>query len=160
MYDAEATLLDVSTPEGLSDAMINHGVTLADLKGITAEELEAGYSYAYDAFNEGRFSDALELFLFLVTHDPFDRRFLFGYAMCLAEFERVEDALNFFTQAYLLDARDAACTLRIGECLMLLGKYEEAIEAFEATVDVSYLNPEFSAIRDVAESRIQDLKSL
>jgi hypothetical protein len=37
----DATTVDLSTPDGIADAFVNHGVTLASAKGITDDDLES-----------------------------------------------------------------------------------------------------------------------
>src|SRR5262245_47083427 len=130
--------LDLESPEGIASAFLEHAVTPADVRGITEEELEAVYAQACDLIGAEEFSQALDHTVFLVTHQPWDRRFLFSYALCLQSLGDVESAARFYSHAYVLDATDAACAYRIGECLEFLGQIPEAREAYKAAIDLSF----------------------
>jgi type III secretion system low calcium response chaperone LcrH/SycD len=152
-----AQLLDISTPEGLADAFINHAITAGDLHGITADELEAVYSRAYDFLGEGDYQQALDDLAFLVKHEPSDRRYQFSFALCLHHLRQYEDAANHYAQAMLMNATDAVCALRMGECLAALGHLPEAREAFESVVKLSYLETRYADARALAQQRLDAL---
>jgi type III secretion system low calcium response chaperone LcrH/SycD len=146
--------LDLDTPEGIASAFLEHGVTPADLQGMTEEELEAVYAEAVDRIEREEFSEALDLGVFLVTHQPWDRRFHFVFALCLQHLGDYESAARHYSQCYMLDATDAACAYRIGECLEALGQVEEAREAYRSALDLSFAGEGLPELRDAAQSRL------
>jgi type III secretion system low calcium response chaperone LcrH/SycD len=150
----DGVTVDISTPEGLADAFINHGVTLASAKGVSDEELDVLYAEAYGHLSEGRFDDAMEDLMLLVTSNPWDRRFQFAYALAMQMAGRYETASEHYVQALLLDATDAACVMRMGECLEALGSPTEAEDAYRACIQLSYLNPDYHEVRAHAEARL------
>ena len=151
------TLLDLTTPEGIADAFVNHGVTLATLKGLSEEDLEAVYSVAYGHLVEERPRDALEDLVLLVSHEPWDSRFQFAYALALQMLEQYEAAARHYAQAFLMDPLNAGCALRMGECLEAAGDPGEAANAYRACIDLSFLDAEFHLVRAHAESRLAAL---
>lgn len=150
-------LIDLGTPDGIADAFVNHGVTLASIKGLGDDDLEVLYAVAYDHLAEGRARDAVEDLLLLVTHDPWEPRFQFAYGLALQQMGQYEAAAHHYAQALLMDATDAGCILRIGECLEAQGLAQEAEEAFRACIQLSYLRPEHHLVRAHAQARLASL---
>ncbi len=142
--------LDVSTPQGIVDALVSHGVTPADLRGITGEELEAVYRLAYACLEVGHVRQAFEHASFLVCNEPWDRRFHVIAGACLQQLGQFEAAYRSYTQALAFDASDAAITFRVGECLLAMGEAADAHSAFEAAVTLSWADPAYTAVREAA----------
>lgn len=154
------TLLRVDTPEGLLDAVVNHGVSPAMLYGITPEHLEAIYSLCYEDLTAGRFEEGLDRASFLVRNEPWDRRFHLAFAFALQSLGQYESAGQFYAQAFEMDATDAVCALRIGECLGALNELDEAREAFEAAVKLSWLGADLVEVREKAQAYLDLLSEV
>lgn len=150
-------LPDVSTPEGLVEAMVHHGVTPAQLRGITPDELEAVYSVTLEQLEAGQLDEALEHASLLVSNDPWDRRYHLALALCLQQYGQYDCAARFYAQALAFDATDALATYRIGECLLAMGDLSDAREAFEAAVKLSWLDGVHASVRQAAQQRLDDL---
>jgi tetratricopeptide (TPR) repeat protein len=153
-------LLDLDTPRGFIDAVVNHGVSWAGLHGVADEQLEDVYRRAYDDAMAGQHAAALERFAWLVRNKSSERRYLFGFALCLQFEGQFEAAGRFYAQAWLADATDASCPFRIGECMGALGHLGDAREAFESAVKLSWLNPEFDEVREHALRRLDQLTAV
>lgn len=149
--------LDISTPQGQAEALLLHGVMPADMHGISADELEAVYAQAYEDIQAERYDAALEHAALLVRLDPGEHRYQFAFALCLHHLGDHEAAGRHYAQALLLDATNAFCTFRAGECLVALGHLADAREAFEATVKLSYLHTEYADVRALAEQQLDAL---
>ncbi len=148
---------DLSTPQGVVDALLFHGVKPAVLNGVTDEQLSAAYGRAYAAISDKRYEEALEDAVFLVTNDPWSRHHHLALACCLQHLGQHESAGRFYAQAFLMDATDAMCVYRLGECLGALGDLPEAREAFESAVKLSWLDPEQAVVREQAQARLDQL---
>lgn len=146
--------LDVSTMEGILDALISHGVTPADLRGISGEELEAVYRQAYGALEAGHLGQAFEQAAFLVCNDPWDRRFHLMAGVCLQQLGQFEAAYRSYTQALAFDATDAICTYRVGECLLAMDEESAAHSAFEAAVKLSWADLAYVPVREAAQQQL------
>jgi len=155
-----AQQLDLSTPRGFVDAVIGHGVTLADLHGMTKDELDAVYLLARQDLGEGRAESAVDRLAPLVQFAPDDRRYLVAYALALQRVRRYESAARFYGYAMLLDATDALCALRIGECLAARSQWAEAREAFESAVKLSWLDTAYEAVRTSSLQRLDQMVRL
>ncbi len=151
--------LDVRTAEGLADAMVHHGVTLAHMRGMSPDELEAVYSVTLEELEAGELDEAFEHASLLVTHDPWDRRYHLALAHCLQQQGLHDAAARFYAQALALDATDPLATYRIGECLLAMNERVDAREAFVAAVQLSWLDVAHAAVREAAQRRLDDLGS-
>ena len=150
-------LLDLSTPQGLTEALFQHGITPASMKGISDADLESVYAIAHSQLVQGNAKEALDDLLLLVTHNPWDTRFQIAFALALQTLGQHETAARHYGQAFLMDATDAGCALRMGECLMAMGQVNEAAEAFRASIALSFLNPSFTVIREHAQRHLDQL---
>lgn len=150
-------LPDMSTPEGLVEAMVHHGVTPAQIRGITPDELEAVYSVACEELEAGQLDEAFAHASLLVSNDPWDRRHHLVLALCLQQQGLHEAAARFYAQALALDATDALAAYRIGECLLAMDEPADAREAFEAAVKLSWLDQAHLPVREAALQRLDDL---
>lgn len=101
--------------------------------------LTQAYQKACEHLTRGEMEQARVQFEGLVQAAPLEQRFQFGLGLCLQEAGRITEALRHYGVAYVLDASDAACAFRMGECLAAAGQAEEAREAFEATMALSQL---------------------
>ncbi len=155
---AEIPLLDLETAQGLADAFLHHGVTLASIKGLDEDDLESLYAAAWQHLAEGRAHDAVDDLLLLATHDPWEPRFQFAYGLALQLLGQYEAAAQHYAQALLMDATHAGCLLRIGECLEQLGHAAQAEEALRACIQLSYQRPEDHLLRAHAQERLQALQ--
>ncbi len=151
--------LDVRTAEGLADAMVHHGVTLAHMRGMSPDELEAVYSVTLEELEAGELDEAFEHASLLVTHDPWDRRYHLALAHCLQQQGLHDAAARFYAQALALDATDPLATYRIGECLLAMNERVDARDAFVAAVQLSWLDVAHAAVREAAQRRLDDLGS-
>ena len=84
---------DLSTPRGVMDALLFHGVKPAVLHGVTDEQLSAAYGRAYAAISAGRYEDGLEEAVFLVSNDPWSRHHHLALACCLQHLGQHEAAV-------------------------------------------------------------------
>ncbi|WP_129781738.1 SycD/LcrH family type III secretion system chaperone [Peristeroidobacter soli] len=113
------------------------GGTVADLYGLKPEELEPMYALGYSLYNQARWSEALKIFSFLTYHSHLEQRFHVGRGACLQMLKQHQAALNAYGLAYLLDASDPSVCLHIAECLIALGKKEDARGVLEAVADMT-----------------------
>ena len=153
-HPAPAATVDLSTAQGVVDAMLNHAVTLGAAKRLDADGVEALYAHAYGLLADGRADDALEDLLLLVTHEPWDARFQFAYGLALQLLGQWEAAARHYGQAILLDATDAGCVLRIAECLEAQGALAEAADALRSCIALSWLDAQWHLVRAHAESAL------
>lgn len=145
---------DLERIQELVDGFLTQGLTLASLKGLSSEDLETLYAKAWRHLSEGRAADALPDLAMLVTHNPWDARFEFGLALALQLQGEHASAARHYVQALLLSPDDAACALRLGECLEALDESGAACEAYRHCIAISWSAPEAAGVRAYAEAGV------
>lgn len=132
---------------------------LADLIGVTDDELEAlyvlGCRYAYC----GKYEHALTFFRFLCLHRHTDARFWLALASASQMLGAVEDAIEAYRLAALLNRDAPQIPLRAAECFIKLKRPESAIGALADTLALSAGKPEHRAVAWRARMMLGRLKS-
>lgn len=144
-------------PYAVVDALLNQAMPPGRLRGVTDADLDEAYRRAYEALEAGRPEEALADAVFLVSNDPWQRHHLLALANCLQRLGQHEGAGRFYAEALVLDATDATCLYRIGECLGAMGALAEAREAYEAAIRLSWLQPKYVPVREQALRRLDEL---
>jgi type III secretion system low calcium response chaperone LcrH/SycD len=122
------------------------GGTVGDMYGLDADQLEPMYALGFSLYNQARWSEALKVFSFLTYHSHLEQRFHVGRAACLQMLKQYEDALTAYGLAYVLDASDPSVSLHIAECLIALGKKEDARGVLENVAELTQGNATFAQI--------------
>lgn len=148
---------DISTAEGMVDALLGNGLTSAMAHGITEDELEAVFALGYEALQRGDMDEAMGHLSFLVMQQPWDRRFQYSLGLCQQHRGEFASAAGFYANALLLDATDALCAFRMGECLVGQGDLVAARDAFEAAIQLSAIGPDPDGVRCFAQQALGQL---
>ena len=116
-------------------------ITLAQLEGISAEEMYAIADVGYDLLEEGKIDDAQKIFEGLNAYNPMDSYFHNALGSIYQRQERLNDAILHFASAVELYAEDISAWTNLGECLLNRatelqqeGETERAADAFESAV--------------------------
>lgn len=152
--------LDAQSPQALLDSLSTAGLELVLEPTLPAAQMEAMYRRVWQAIQAGDPAAAVDEAFILASNDPWERDYLLALAHCLHHQGDYEQAGHFYGLAFLLDATDALCAYRIGECLGALEEFPEAREAFDAAVRLSWLDPGYAEVRDYAQQRLDELTSL
>lgn len=120
------------TVEELASKCLQHGATLADIRGYTEDEMEAVYSFAHNAFQQRKYGDAAKLFYFLAENDHTESRFWMGLGASLQMTGGFEQALAAYGVAAVLDATNPQPPLRAAECYLALRDLAGARKALDA----------------------------
>ncbi len=107
-----------------------------------------------------RFEEAVDGAQVLVDNEPHNRHYLLALAHGLHHLGQYAGASRFYLIALVLDATDAQCIYRIGECLGALGCLDEARDAFESAIQLSWIDPAYSDVREHARHRLDELTAL
>lgn len=119
-------------PQQLAEQITNllaHGGTLGSVYNYTDEDYELLYSLGHSFYSQGRYLDAVKAFGYLVIHNHLESRFANAYAASLQMIKSYEEALTYYSLVSVMDMSDPAPTFHSAECLLALGRVEEAREA-------------------------------
>jgi type III secretion system low calcium response chaperone LcrH/SycD len=91
------------------------------------------HTAAYELYKQGLYGKARTLFEQLVLIDPLERRYWKGVASASQMSLDYDQAMHAWSMVALLDPADPHPSFHVAECLMQLGKEEEAKEALAET---------------------------
>jgi secretion system chaperone SscA len=155
----DTSAVDGLLPRERLDAVLQHGVSPGHFLGLDTQALESLYALACEDIQAERFEAAGERLAFLVQADPAQRHYQIGLALCLQELGQAEAAGRLYANALLSDSTDALCAYRIGECLDAMQAPDEAREAYDAAIRLSWLHPDLQAVREQAQKRLDELSA-
>lgn len=112
---------------------LNNGANLADVMEITLEQREAIYTMGHFQYMQGKYIDALKFFRFLLFHDQFDLRAIFGVGCCLQMQGDYNNAQIFLGMAVMMEPTNPASGVQFAECLLMDKKKKEAIDILQKT---------------------------
>ena len=135
------------------------GATVSDMLEITKEQLEAGYSLAYNLYTAGNYEEAGTVFQGLCLYNHGDARFWMGLAGCRQAEGNLMAAIDAYSMAGLADnLNDPTPFIYAAICYVKLGKPEEAKGALEgALVLGDENNPQHMAIRQKGQVLLDSL---
>lgn len=139
---------------------LEQGYTLGDLRGITDEGYESLYDIAHTLCNQGDFHHALPIALQLTLHRPTDVRYPFMTGSCLQRLGHFDAAALMYALSMDVDPEYAAAAYRLAECLIAIGKPEEAIPFLHQTIDLCYGDFEKHSLMEMARAKLDQQLAL
>lgn len=116
-------------------------LTLAQLEGLTAENLYAIADLGYDLLEEGKLTEAQKIFEGLNVYNPFDSYFQSALGSIYQKQGKKEDALSRYKSAVELYPEDINSWTNAGELMLSLsgeyhanGKTDDAVALFEGAI--------------------------
>ena len=137
--------------------MMDGVTTVADVRGISREQLEAVYHVAYTYYNSGKFDDAETLFKFLCMVEHTDHKYWTALGAVRHAKKDYAKAIEAYAQAALLNASDPKPHLYAAECAMLVGNFDMADSG---CVSVLALCPAGVGKNDVYRAKAEKLQSV
>lgn len=115
------------------------------------------YTRGYEAWQQEDYPRALLNFIGLVMLQPTNWHVYVALAGALRMIAEYKLAIDFYAYALCLDVQNPEPTYQIAICLYALGCIDEAREALQSAIDMSYFDPNYSQIRANAESMLLDI---
>lgn len=129
----------------------SRGVTLGEMVGYDERDLAAVYALGHECYSQGRYSDAMKAFGFLVMHDHWERKYMIAFAASLQMMGQYKEAIEHYSQASVLDLSDPQPTFHTAECMIPLGMLDEAEEALGIVIRQCAGQDEHAALGQRAE---------
>ena len=136
---------DTCTTEDIEEAIkgfILGDLTLAQLEGISAEDIYAVADMGYDLFEEGKIEEAKKIFEGLYTYNPMDPYFHAVLGSIYQRQSNFAEAASHYATAVELYPEDVTAWTNLGEtqlqwaaALQQDGEVERAAEAFTIAVE-------------------------
>lgn len=118
------------------DALINHGVSVAELKRIPPETVETLYMRGFNLINAGKFAEARDVLLDTCRLSSNVAKYWVALGVSRQHLGEFNDAILAYCRSALIDD-DPRTAMRIAECWMQLGETEECLSALQMVKDLS-----------------------
>lgn len=112
-------------------AAVLEGATLKDLRGISTEQMDDLYGYAYGFYQQGRLDDAEKFFHFLCIYDFYNAHYWMGLAAVHQLKRNYQKAIDLFAVAFAQNTNDYLPMFHSGQCQLALGKAGKAKACFD-----------------------------
>ncbi len=134
-----STELQSDCPPRLRGTVLAHilrGGSLKPLLPLSDVDDESLYAVGYHLYAQARYAQALPIFGILVARSSMERRFRCAFAACLQVQGRHKTAVSHYLLAATIDPTDPVPILGASECLIAMGKTEEAKEGLTRLQDL------------------------
>lgn len=128
--ELKAKIAEVNT------AVASGELTLAQVGGITDEQLGAAYAAACKLLGTGKLDEAIQIAGYLIMISPWDARFYHLAGLCFHNKRLYDASLQYFGVA-LAFGDDATILIAKGEALMMLGRRDESRQALEQGIAIA-----------------------
>jgi type III secretion low calcium response chaperone LcrH/SycD len=115
-------------------SVFESGSTLKAVRGLNDREMEAIYSVGFALYEQGKHSDAENIFRFLCFHDHLEKKYWMGLAATQQLLKKYAQAADTYSFCALLDVKDPVPPLHAGECYLAIGDLAKASSGFFAAV--------------------------
>ena len=133
--------------ETMAQELFENKSTIAALRGLSEDELEAIYALGFNAYGQGKYRDAAQTFSMLAVYNHFEPKYHKGLGACCQMMQMFAEAIQSYGAALVLAPLDVDPKLHIAECLIAIGEIDDAKEM------LGYVLEE---VEDIAESPIRD----
>jgi Ca-activated chloride channel family protein len=116
---------------------------------------------AFDLYNEGKYSEARELFKSLVKESPTDRNLLQGYASALfktGEYKEAQKIFNSLASQTTKGREYFENTYNEGNALLAMKRYQEAVDAYTKALDIKPDDERALHNRTIAKALLEEQK--
>ncbi|MGE8059040.1 type III secretion system translocator chaperone SicA [Pseudomonas sp. NPDC089547] len=111
------------------------GASLKDLRGVTDEQMDSLYAFAYEFYEQGRLDDAEKFFHFLCIYDFYNAQYWMGLAAVHQLKQNYQKAVDLYAVAFAQGKHDYRPMLYTGQCQLALGKAGKAKLCFEYVIE-------------------------
>ena len=126
---------------------------------LSSEDADGLYAFGHQLYGQGRYADAALVFVYLVMYAAPEHRHYMGLAACQQAERKFEAALELYQACFLLAPEDPNAYLHTGECLLRLGRKEEALEALDRVITLCDGSARFDSLRNRASGIIELVRS-
>jgi type III secretion system low calcium response chaperone LcrH/SycD len=117
---------------------------------ISHQEAKSLYALGFGLYEQARYTDAGIVFLYLMLHAAPEARHYMGLAACHQAEKEFARALQLYQACILLDPVGPHAHFHSGECLLHLGRKEEALQALGRAASHCQGSDKFSSLLNKA----------
>lgn len=134
----EKIFKELQDPEILTEKLtqlLNGSITLGQLAGLEAEQLESMYAMAVDKFDSGAVDSAKEVLSALCFFDMNNSRNWYALGQCHQAQKNYRQALETYSQAAMRDIENVSIWYQMAVCHFQVGEIPEALSAIDEAQD-------------------------
>ena len=128
-----------------------HGIMPKKALGMTDETIEILYTQAYTLYNQGKFKDAVYLFVILTLLDPETPKHNLGVAACLHRLGKYEKAAQIYMLCSVMDPQNPLPYFHAADCYIKLKALPLADMCLKNTLTRCGDKQEHAIVRERAE---------
>ncbi len=122
---------EVSMLEALT--LLNKGYSIADLAGVTPDQMDVLYALAYKYYNAESYTEARNIFKALCLYDSTEQKYFMGLAASEQGLHNYDKAAQFYSVCCVLSGlKDPKPMYYAALCLLRAGKKDDAMAALES----------------------------
>lgn len=126
------------------------GKNAQQILGFKDETMAKFYGAAYRLFENRRFSDAANAFLFLVTLNPYNHDYWLGLGMAAQMCGDYESAVDAYEMAAVIDIQSPVPYFYLAKCLFAMHDRESALQALSLALEYADDRPEYQELKKQA----------
>ena len=122
------------------------GHTAQEILGFADESMNKFYHAAYQLFENQRYTDAANAFLFLVTLNPYHYDYWVGLGASTQRCGDYEAAIDSYEMAAICQIENPVPYFHLAKCLFAMHDRESALQAIELALEYSEGKSEFDDV--------------
>lgn len=145
--------------EKLKEELAN-GKTIQEIIEFSDETMAEFYKAAHHLFDNRRFLDAANAFLFLVTLNPHVHEYWLGLGMSAQMCKEYEAAVDAYEMAAICEIESPVPYFYLAKCLFAMHERESTLQALDLAIEYAENNDQFEELkREAIKAREILLKS-
>ena len=132
----------------LGDALGQRKITLAEVGGFSANELEGAYACACKYADMGQVVQAIQISGYLIFLDPYNARYYQLVGICLQRMKQYEAAEHYYKLAANLEPDNAMTLVYRGESKIMAGSADEGLALVRQGVAAAQGKPDCKDVAD------------
>jgi len=129
---------------------VEEGKTFQEILGYNDAAMDEFYRIARYLFEEQRFQEASDAFLFLTTLNPFIPDYWLGMGMCEQVNEEYKQALVAYSMVTMSEIEQPVAHYQSAACYHKLGDLDNALASLEKAIAQCGSEEEYAAIKEEA----------
>lgn len=125
---------------------LSKGVTPQEILGFKDETLNKFYAAARKLFQDKRYTDAADAFLFLVTINSYHYDYWLGLGASTQHLGEYEEAIDAYEMAAICQLESPEPYFHLAKCLFAMHDRESALQAIDLAIEYSEGRSEYDDI--------------
>lgn len=145
--------------EDLFTNIYEKGMSPGEAMGFDPKMLDFAYQHAYKLFESGKYEEALPIFIWLRTLEPFSYRYVFSVAACHHYMKNYDGAIGQYVMCSAIDPENPEPEFYASDCFQALNAPEVAITFLENSLRKGMDDPKYDKIHEFARLTLEKLKN-